>query len=356
MSSSKIAQLRQQFDKWKVDAVLIGSSLNRRWLTGFTGSFGYVLVTRDHALLATDGRYWARVGQEAPDFELYKYVRKADALKEFLNSAEINTLAIEANHLTLNEYNGLRKAANCTLKPIAVTVEQLRMAKTSAEVEKIRAAAAITDYAMAQVNEIAKVGMSERTLAWELEKLMRERGADKMAFDIIVAAGENGASPHHTPSDRPLQLGDAITIDMGANRASYNSDLTRAFHMGSDPSAKFWEIYNLVLAAHTAAVNHLKIGMTSKEADTIARDVIAAGGYADDFKHSLGHGVGLEIHELPTLSQRSEAIIPANSIITIEPGIYIDGWSGIRIEDLGIMTENGVELISKCPKNPIITV
>ena len=354
MSLSKIEQLRQQFEKWEVDAILIDSSINRRWLTGFTGSFGYALVTRDQAILATDGRYWARVGEEAPDFELYKYVRKADALQEFLATVTINTLAIESTHTTLNKYSLLRKAATCDLKPITDCIEKLRVVKDSAEIAKIRAAAAITDYAMAQVNEIAKIGMSERALAWELEKLMRERGADKMAFDIIVASGENGAKPHHSPSDRQLQMGDAITIDMGAYRDGYNSDLTRAFHMGANPDAKFWEIYNLVLAAHRAAAKQIKVGMTSKEADTIARDVIVAGGYPDDFKHSLGHGVGLEIHEGPSLSQHSEAIIPANSIITIEPGIYIDGWSGIRIEDLAVMTENGVELISRCPKNPII--
>ena len=357
---SRLATLRAKFDKWKVDGVLVSSDINRRWLTDFTGSFGYVLVTRERAVLAVDGRYWTQVEQEAPEYELYKYERKSGAMKEFLESVELapnSRLGVESDHVTLALFGTMKKAESLTFVAIGKMLEPLRAVKSESELAKIRAAAAITDYAMAQVNEIAHVGMSEKALAWELEKTMRERGADRMAFDIIVAAGENGSKPHHRPSDYKMQEGDAITIDMGAYLDGFHSDLTRTFHLGNKPSDKFWEIYSLVEDAHDNAIEKLRPGMTSKEADALARDVIAAAGYEDDFKHSLGHGVGLEIHEDPPLSKNKDKLtIPAGAVVTIEPGIYIEGWSGMRIEDLGIVTENGVELISQCPKNPIIPV
>lgn len=356
MEHNKVDQLRAKFEQWEVDAVFIRSDLNRRWLTGFTGSLGYVIVTRDRAMLATDGRYWTQAADEAVGFEIYEYVREAGAMKAYLESAEIETLAIESNHTTLQQFVAMRKAEGITFKAVNNLCDELRYVKTAQEIEKIKAAAAITDYAMAQVNEIAQVGMTEKALAWELEKLMRERGADKLAFDTIVASGENGAKPHHSPSDRQLQAGDAITIDMGACLDGYHSDLTRTFYMGSQPDAAFLEIYTLVEDAHATSIAQIRPGMTSKEADALARDVIEQAGQGDNFKHSLGHGVGLEIHEGPSLSRHKSEVIPVGSVVTIEPGVYVEGWSGVRIEDLGIVTEDGFVAISKCPKNPIIPI
>lgn len=355
MSTAKVALVRSRLEEWHVDGVLVSADLNRRWLTGFTGSFGYVLITAKRAILATDGRYWTQVGIESPDFELYKYERKAGAMKTFLESAEIKTLGVEADHVTLAEFATMEKADSLTFRKLRNIIEPLRLVKSADEIAAIRAAAAITDYAMAQVNEIAQVGMSERALAWELERTMRERGADKMAFDIIVASGPNSAKPHHRPSDRKMQEGDTIIIDMGAMLNGYHSDLTHTFHLGSNPSDKFWEIYTLVQDAHDASMENLRPGMTSVEADATSRDVIAAAGYAEEFMHSLGHGVGLEIHEGPRMSRfGGDEIVPEGTIITVEPGVYIEGWGGVRIEDLGILTPNGVEPISKCPRTPII--
>ncbi len=354
MGTQKIETVRNRLKDWGVEGILVSANLNRRWLTGFTGSFGYVLITPTQAILATDGRYWTQVGIESPDFELYRFVRTGNAIATLLDTADAETIAIEADYVTLATYNKMRDAEK-KLKPISKLIDPLRNIKSADEIAKIRAAAAITDYAMAQVNELAAVGMSERALAWELERTMRERGADKMAFDIIVAAGPNAAKPHHRPSDRPLQIGDAIVVDMGAMLDGYHSDLTRTFHLGDEPSAEFQKIYGIVEEAQANSMASIRAGMTSVEADATSRQIIDAAGYEDEFMHSLGHGVGLQIHEGPNLSQYGgDQLIPTGAVITVEPGIYIEDWGGVRIEDLALVTDNGLESISRCPKNPII--
>jgi Xaa-Pro aminopeptidase len=234
------------------------------------------------------------------------------------------------------------------------TVEGLRAVKTAGEIEAIRAAAAITDLAMAQVNQIAKAGMTEKQLAWELEKIIREAGADALAFPLIVASGPNSALPHHQAGERPLQPGDIIIIDMGAELNGYCSDLTRTFYLGSQPPPQFRRIYELVHLAEQNALENLRPGMSSKEGDALAREVIEDGGHKDDFSHGLGHGVGMQIHEAPALTWRSEESLPLSSVLTIEPGIYLPDWGGVRLEDLILLTENGPRLLSQCPKNPII--
>lgn len=356
MTEYKLAAVRKLIDEWEVDGLMIQSAENRHWLTGFNGSAGWAFVTRDSAILATDGRYWAQAREQAPSFELYEYKREDGAMKKLITSIGVQSLAIEGSHVTLADYHTFKKVDGMKYKPLKQTVEPLRFIKSADEIAKLRAAAAISDYAMAQVNEIVHVGMSEKALAWELEKTMRERGADKIAFDIIVAAGENGARPHHHPTDYKMQLGDAITIDIGATLDGYHSDITRAFHLGENPSDKFWEIYTLVQDALEASTEQLKAGVSGKAVDEVARELFEKAGYGDDFKHSLGHGVGLAVHEGPKLAQTSKDDIPTGAVVTIEPGLYIDGWSGIRIEDLLWVTEDGVEALSRCPKNPIIPV
>lgn len=335
---------------------MVQSADNRHWLTGFSGSAGWAFVTHDRAVIGTDGRYWAQAREQSPDFELYEYKREEEAMQKMIRSIGVNNMAIEGNYVTLADFHKFKQVEEITYKPLQKTVEGLRFIKSAEEIKQLRRAAEISDYAMAQVNEIVQVGMSEKTLAWELEKIMRERGADKLAFDIIVAAGANGARPHHHPSDYKMQVGDAITIDMGATVNGYHSDITRSFHLGDNPSDKFWEIYTLVQDALETATDQLRAGTTGKAVDKAARDLLTNAGYGDDFKHSLGHGVGLNVHEGPRLSKISDDDIPAGAVVTIEPGLYIDGWSGMRIEDLIWVTEDGVEVLSQCPKNPIIQV
>lgn len=355
--TQRLSAVRAQLPQWKVDGVLISSPSNRRWLSGFTGSNAYLLVTHDKALLATDFRYWGQAAEQAPAFQVYQLKGKlSESIPGFIKAAGVPTIGLEAAHTTLHFYEDiLQKAEGITYVKLAQTVEKMRDVKAAEEIAQIRAAAAITDQVMAHVNQLARPGLTEKQLAWELEKRMRELGADGMAFAVTVASGPNGAMAHHKPNGRTLQPGDPIIIDMGAELNGYKSDLTRTFHLGPDPSDQFWQIYNLVHSAQKAALAQMRAGVNGKTIDALARDLITAAGHGDHFGHSLGHGVGLDIHETPRLSYLSdEEIIPAGAVITVEPGVYLPGWGGVRIEDLVLFTETGVELLSQCPKNPII--
>ena len=350
----RLTAVRAKFAEWQVDGLLISNPANRRWLSGFTGSSGQLLVTADKAILATDGRYWQQAEQQSPAFTLFRHQRTAEDALHFIRSAQVANIGLEARHTTLSEWHQLNKFEGIHWVPLPQTTEVFRGMKTAVEREAIKAAAAITDLAMSQVHKLVKLGMTEKQLAWELEKTMREAGADGMAFPVIVASGPNSAFPHHHAGERPLQIGDILLIDMGAELNGYKSDLTRTFYLGSQLSEQFRYIYNLVQMAQTNAITNLRPGMTSQEGDTLAREVIEDAGYAENFGHGLGHSLGLEIHESPGLSWRLEEQIPVNAIITIEPGIYISGWGGVRIEDLIHLTEDGSILISQCPKIPLL--
>ena len=355
---SRITAVRERFADWNVGALLIVSPTNRRWLSGFTGSNAQLLITEDQALLATDFRYYERVATEAPAFTLFKHQRTDEDTKAFLAETAVSRIGIEANHMTLEQLQKLQQAGEKEWVPLNKTVEPLRQYKTADEIALNRKAAGITDLAMSQFNDLAKPGKTEKQLAWELEKIMRKNGADGLAFDIIVASGPNSAHPHHENSDRPLQEGDTIIVDMGAEVNGYKSDMTRSFYLGNTPTEKFWEIYNIVLAAHQKVFDDFVPGMSSKTIDSLARDFIREAGYGDNFGHGLGHSVGLDIHEDPFLSQRepAEVTLEAGMNITIEPGIYLPNWGGVRIEDFAIVNAEGLEPISLCPKNPIINI
>ena len=355
----RLTAVQSHLSAWQVDALLITSATNRRWLSGFTGSNAQLLITPDQAIIATDFRHYQQAEVQAPLFTLFKHQRTEEDTAVFIQQANAHKIGLEAKHMTLAEAENLNKAASSIeWVQLSETVESMRQLKTSAEIEAIQAAAAITDHAMSLVNEITRPGMSERVLAWELEKAMRETGADSMAFPVIVASGPNAAFPHHATGDRQLQTGDAIIIDMGAQLNGYRSDMTRTFFLGNEPTAQFMEIYELVLRAQTAVLQQTRPDMHNKTIDSIARDIIATAGHREHFGHGLGHGVGLDIHENPFLSPRSpeSETISAGMTLTVEPGVYIPGWGGVRIEDLTIITENGLKSLSHCPKNPIIPI
>lgn len=356
----RLTQVRHKFEEWGIEGLYISSPENRRWLSGFSGSAGILLVTQEQALLAVDFRYWEQATAQAPAFTMFKHQRTDEDTQKLLETAVLSknpsTIGIEASHITLTEFADLEKFDTVTWVPLADTLESLRAIKTADELTKIRAAAAITDKAMAQFPHIARPGMTEQAAAWALEKAMREAGAEAMAFDVIVASGSNAALPHHHPGERVFQVGDPIIVDMGAQVDGYKSDMTRSFFLG-EPDEQYWEVYNLVLAAETAVIQQARAGMTSKTVDAIARDLITSGGHGKHFGHGLGHGLGLFIHEDPLLTQRpsgEKLTIETGMTITIEPGIYLPGWGGVRIEDLVLVTENGLEAISQCPKEPII--
>jgi len=238
---------------------------------------------------------------------------------------------------------------------LTASLEPLRAIKTQEEIEAIKKAAAVADIVMSQVNEVARPGISENEMAWLLEKAMRDAGADGVAFPIIVAAGRNAAMAHHSPGEKRLEQGDSLIVDLGALLNGYRSDLTRSFYLGGQPDEQFQHVYDLVLEAQETALRHMKAGMSGKDIDSLARDIIEAGGFGEAFGHSLGHGIGLDVHEGPRLSQlANDAPIPSGSVVTIEPGIYLPDWGGVRIEDLVFVTETGIEILSKSPKLPAL--
>ena len=352
----RIQAVRQQLVEWQVDGVIIHGVANRRWLSGFTGSNAQLAITQNKAILATDFRYWQQATIQAPDFELFKHQRTDEDNANFIKQIGVQRLGLEASHITLSEAHKLQKLDAITWVPLESTLEPLRQLKTAVERDNIQKAAQITDQTMAQVKQLAKPGMSERQLAWQLERIMREAGAESTAFNVIVASGPNSALPHHYPGERLLQEGDAIIIDMGAQYQGYKSDLTRTFYLGNEPSAKFWHLYRLVHEAQLEAINTMRPGMTGIEIDALARNVITKGGHGSHFGHGLGHGVGLDIHEGPRFSIRDKTAVPAHVIVTVEPGVYLPEWGGIRIEDLVYLTESGCQFLSHSPKDPVIPI
>lgn len=353
----RISAVRQRFSDWEVDALMITSQTNRRWLSGFTGSAGWLLVTLQEAYLATDFRYWPQVPTESPNYTLFR-LKDGATVADLLPQTGAERIGVEGKHLVVNAFTKLKEIEGVTWIVLEETVESLRAVKTADELQKIRAAAAITDHAMSQVPKIAALGKTEQALAWELEKLMREAGADGLAFPTIVASGPNSAHAHHRSGLRKLQPGDVLIVDMGATFEGFCSDLTRSFFLGKEADGRFWDVYDLVLEAQKQALEAIKPGISGKEVDEAARTLIEEAGHGDHFGHALGHGLGLEIHEQPPhlAARNADAPLQLNMVTTVEPGVYVPGWGGIRIEDLVVVGSDGVEMLSRCPKEPLLPI
>lgn len=361
----RIERVRGAMNDAGIDGLLVSNPHNRYWLTGFTGhdappldSAGFLIVGPRDLCLVTDGRYAIQAGRElAPELNVAVAVRTGkvqDALSEQIGKRNIERLGFESAHLLHMHWENLKNALPAVeLVATLRLVEPFRLVKDADELAIIRRAIAISDQAFHMVSKRITAGMTEKQVAWEIEKTMRDLGADERAFGTIVAAGPNGAMAHAVPGDHPIQIGEPIVIDMGAQLEGYSSDMTRTIILG-EPTDKFREVYNLTLKAHLAASEKCKAGVTGVQADAYARDIIAEGGYGDQFTHSLGHGIGLEVHEGPSLSKISEDTIPAGAVTSNEPGIYIEGWGGVRIEDLMLFRENDVEVLTKADKQGMI--
>ena len=354
---SRLELLRAELPTLGADGILISQPENRWYLSGFTGSSGWLLITDQHALIATDFRYFEQVGQECPDFELVKITtRLAEVLTDLLAKTGVRRLAFEADHVTFTDAQDWAQAApEVAWTPTKGVVMKLRAIKDAAELVTMRAAVALADAALAAGLAQARPGMSELELSWIIESYMRTHGAQTVAFDLIIACGPNGARPHAKAGDAPLVAGEPIVIDMGARVKGYNSDLTRTVCLGrpNDPD-RFWLVYNTVLAAQVAAEATIRPGMNGQDVDAVARNLIAEAGYGDYFGHGLGHGVGLAVHEEPRLSRITPSLLARGHLVTVEPGIYLPGWGGVRIEDVALVTEDGVEILTRAPKEPII--
>jgi len=295
------------------------------------------------------------VGRQAPGCELVKVQgRIPELLLGLLADLGVKRLGFESQHLTVEQLNTYSKATEeVEWLPLENTVEKIRAVKDKDEIEAIRRSAALTDDAFAHLLEVIKPGMTELEAAWEIEVYMRTHGASKVAFDLIVAAGPNGAMPHAQPGDQAIQAGAPVVIDIGCVMDGYCSDMTRTFCLGT-PSPRYLEVWNVVLQAQEAAEAIICAGTTGVAADAAARDVIVDAGYADFFGHGLGHGVGLAVHEKPGASRLSEDTFEAGMSLTVEPGIYLPGEFGVRIEDLVIIGEDGIEILSNTPKRPVV--
>jgi len=352
----RVEGLVAQFKDQELDGMLISAPENRRYLSGFSGSAGYLLISKAKAILVTDSRYTEQATKQSPYFEVRQVRGGWGWLIDELKDSGVKKVGFESQDMTVASYNNLIDAikgdsalGNVSFVPAPGLAENQRIIKDQEELKMLQLAIDAADKAMDQVTPTITPGMTEKEVAWKLETAMRDFGSDTISFDTIVAAGPNGAMAHHQPTDYVIKQSDPIVIDMGAKVGGYCSDLSRSIAVG-EPDETFNKIYDTVLGAQLTAINTVKVGMTGEETDNLSREVIAQAGYGDNFGHSLGHGVGLEIHENPRVGPRSTDVLVLNTVFTVEPGIYLSGWGGIRIEDIVILREDGAVPLSKAKK------
>ncbi|MGY0693019.1 M24 family metallopeptidase [Virgibacillus sp. FSP13] len=349
----KLTRLREELEANKLDALLVTSPINRRYITGFTGTAGVTIVTQNDALFITDFRYIEQATEQAKDFKIVEH--KQLIIKEIsdqLKQLNVKRVGFEKDHVTFATYELYKKTIDQELIPVSDIVEKLRLIKSESELTTLKQAAKIVDDAFVHIQNYIKPGVKEMDISNELEFFMRRQGATSSSFDTIVASGYRGALPHGVASDKEIQSGELVTLDYGALYQGYCSDTTRTVAVG-EISDELKTIYETVLTAQLKGVEGVKPGITGKEADAIVRDYITEKGYGDYFGHSTGHGVGMEVHEGPGLSHRSSTKLQAGMVVTVEPGIYVPNVGGCRIEDDLVVTETGNERLTLAEKKLI---
>lgn len=353
-TSARLQKLRDSLKEHEIDAILVTRPENRRYITGFTGSSGYVVVSQDHAVLITDFRYIEQASSQAPGFRIVKHgVKVVDTIKAVLTEIGVSSLGFEKDVITYKQHETFcSELEGVKLVPVESLVEKMRMVKDEDEIEKIQRAEALGDAAFSHILTVLRPGMTEIEVALEMEWFMRKNGAERLGFDIIVASGANGAMPHAVASAKQLVPGDLIVLDFGAVVEGYRGDTTRTVVLGraSDEQRK---VYDTVLRAQQAALDSIKAGMKGEEAHAIAQRVIEEAGYGESFGHGLGHGVGLDVHEEPRLAPSSSTLLEPGMVVSVEPGIYLPGKLGVRIEDLVVVEDRGVRNLTKSPKELI---
>ncbi|QMV85397.1 aminopeptidase P family protein [Corynebacterium hindlerae] len=335
----------------RIDSMLVTHLTHVRFLSNFSGSNAALLVNKDlTAKICTDGRYTTQISEEVPDIDALIERNSASALLATVTGPR--RVGFEADYVSVAQLEKLKEAAgdDIVLVPVTGVIEELRLLKDATSLERLRDVAALATGCLEQLLAGPIKGRTERDVAAELEYLMRKAGAERPSFDTIMASGENSAKPHHGAGDRVIQDGDFLTIDFGAHDRGFNSDMTRTFVVG-EPSEQQREIYNLVLQAQLAGVAAATPGTALSDVDKACRDIIEAGGYGDYFVHSTGHGVGLDVHEAPYAAKTSEGVLEEGMTLTIEPGIYVPGVGGVRIEDTLIITGGAPEIITVMSKD-----
>lgn len=356
----RIKSLRRQLNSKGLDSILISYPINLKYISGFTGSTGWIIITQNSAILAVDFRYVEQAKTEAPDFEI-SHIRgnPNEWLPPLLNRLGVIKLGIEIDHTSVSQYQMLmqclrEKAPWIEIVQTANVIESLRLYKDNEELHSISKACDIVDLAVAFIRSHIRTGITEKQFAWELESHIRQNNSDTLPFDIIVASGPNAALPHARPSEKIISEGEPIIIDMGARYQGYCSDITRTFIIGKEDNT-FNNIYNIVLSAQTAGLSMIKPEMECSFVDKLVRSMIINAGYGDYFGHGLGHGIGLETHEAPGLGANSTYILQEGMVFTIEPGIYIPGWGGVRIEDTVTIKDGKIICLTKSDKNFLIS-
>ncbi len=353
----RLSKLRQKLADEKLDGILISNAANRRYLSGFTGSAGTLIISSERAVLATDFRYYEQVERQAPQFELAKIKDKfTDLLPDLITGMDIRRLGFESEDLTVALFGQYDDALPEGVELVATSalVDELRAVKEEGELAAIQRAVALTDAAYAHIAGFMQPGMTERQVAWELESFMRTHGAEQMAFEVIVASGPNGAMPHARPGERVIQAGEPVVMDLGAVVGGYCSDLTRTVVLGG-ADGRYREVYEIVRQAQQAAIAGIRPGMTGQQGDALAREVIAQAGYEEAFGHGLGHGVGLMVHERPRVGRLSDKdVLQPNMVFSVEPGIYLPDEFGVRIEDLVVLREDGPQALSQAAQEPFL--
>lgn len=351
MTNKRLTRVREKLQELSLDALLITNPVNRRYVSGFTGSSGVLLITAANSWLLTDFRYMTQAPQQAADFTVVEHgARWIDTVKELSAAAGIDKLGFEQEHVVFSDYTAWKSTlGEIQLQPVSGIVEQLRMIKDEAELAIMRDAAVLADETYNHILGFIKPGLRERDVALEMEIFMRSKGATSSSFETIVASGERSALPHGVASDRLIGNNEFVKLDFGAYYKGYCSDITRTIVVGK-PADKHREIYEIVLEAQLATLAAVKPGMTGREADAVARGIISRYGYGDNFGHGTGHGLGMEIHESPRLSKTGETVLEPGMVVTVEPGIYLPGFGGVRIEDDIVVTASGNSLLTSSPK------
>jgi Xaa-Pro aminopeptidase len=355
MHDKRIERLRAVMREEKLDALLITNSFNRQYMTGFTGSSGYVLLTAGRAILLTDFRYMTQAPQQAPHFEVVEHRPKvAETVLDILRAEKIDRLGFEQEDLSYGTYLSYADVLKgITLVPTDRMVERLRMVKDPDELQIMQEAADLADRTFTHILTKLRPGVTEKDIALEIEVFIRQNGGTSTSFETIVASGERSALPHGKASDRVLQSGEFVKLDFGAYYKGYCSDITRTVVLGK-PTDKHKDIYGMVLEAQLNCLEKLRPGITGREGDALARDIIVGHGYGDYFGHGTGHGLGMEIHENPRLSKTDETMLQPGMVVTVEPGIYLPGFGGVRIEDDVVLTESGIHILTHSTKELLI--
>lgn len=351
--SEKLEKVRRVLAQNELPAGLITLITNVKWLTGFSGSYGVCVVTKSNFVFISDSRYAEQAHEQVKDAEvlIFQSPRTApEVLSEVVSKYEISKMGFEADHVTVS---GLKKwqekLESVELVPVERFIDPLRMVKTDEEIQAVRRACGLADACFTHVSRMFQIGVTEYDIAMEIEFYLRRQGA-KNAFDPIVVSGERSARPHGEPSERKLQKGDFVTLDFGANLNGYNSDLTRTVFIG-EPTEEHKRVYNAVLEAQLGALDMMKPGVKAEDVDSYSREILKKHDLAQYFGHGLGHGLGSTVHDVGRMGQKSEDVLEEGQIWTVEPGAYIPGFGGVRIEDDVVITKDGIDILTKTPKD-----